>query len=178
MKCKVDDCDKKLVCKGYCNKHYGRMYRKGTLEVNLIVNDDIKRFWSYVNKTDDCWLWIGTINGRYGGFYTKGKNMTAHRYSYELHNGKVPAGLELDHLCRNRLCVNPNHLEAVTHRENVRRGASVLKKKYDLPIGVRLNGTKYRAHKSFYRKVVSIGQFDTPEDASVVYQTMILAEES
>lgn len=50
--------------------------------------------------------------------------MRAHRFAYELHKGPIPKGLEIDHLCRNTLCVNPNHLEAVTHRENVRRGTS------------------------------------------------------
>lgn len=83
-----------------------------------------ERFWSRVNKTDSCWLWTGSDNGvGYGQFYRAGGKKTyAHIFSYELHKGPIPAGLSLDHLCRVRNCCNPNHLEAVTHRENCLRG--------------------------------------------------------
>ena len=65
-----------------------------------------------------CWLWTGARDKRYGRF----RGRLAHRAVYEEFVGLVPAGLELDHLCRNRLCTNPEHLEPVTHRENVLRG--------------------------------------------------------
>jgi len=54
--------------------------------------------------------------------FANGKNWRAHRFSFTLHLGEIPDGLELDHLCKNKLCVKPDHLEAVTHAENVRRG--------------------------------------------------------
>ena len=70
-----------------------------------------------------CWNWEGSLtNDGYGICSYKGKNKVAHRLIYELINGKVPDGLQLDHLCRNRKCVNPDHLEIVTCKENVRRG--------------------------------------------------------
>lgn len=73
-----------------------------------------------------CWLWLGTQNGNgYGQFWTGERLEMAHRWSYEHHIGPVPDGLVLDHLCRVRSCVNPDHLEPVTHRENVLRGAGL-----------------------------------------------------
>lgn len=75
-----------------------------------------------------CWLWTGALGGGgYGAIGAGGKRggrRTAHRVAYELYRGPIPAGLELDHLCRTRCCVNPWHLEPVTRRENVLRGVS------------------------------------------------------
>jgi len=78
-----------------------------------------------IDDTGDCWLWTGTIsvNG-YGHLTWNGKTVRAHRFIYEALIGEVPVGLELDHLCRVRHCVNPRHLEPVTRQENVRRGVS------------------------------------------------------
>jgi HNH endonuclease len=70
-----------------------------------------------------CWIWIGNTNERgYGRFKFSGKTVKAHRHSYQQKHGPIPKELELDHKCRVRCCVNPAHLEAVTHQENIRRG--------------------------------------------------------
>lgn len=78
-----------------------------------------------VDPNSGCWLWTGAVapNG-YGIFKGMEKLENAHRSSYKMHVGEIPAGLNLDHLCRVRSCVNPAHLEPVTHAENVRRGLS------------------------------------------------------
>ena len=79
--------------------------------------------WRKIKQLGDCWLWTGTrASTGYGIFYINGKNIGAHRFIYELLIGPIPLELELDHLCRNRACVNPFHLEVVTHRVNVLRG--------------------------------------------------------
>ncbi len=72
---------------------------------------------------DECWGWNGSKDSKgYGRFTFKGKMILAHRCSYELHVGKIPEGLVIDHLCNNTSCANPMHLEPKTIYENVKRG--------------------------------------------------------
>ncbi len=84
---------------------------------------DLQRFLTKVEIGEDHWLWKAACNsGGYGTFSWKGKSSFAHRFSYEHYVGDIPDGLDIDHLCRVRLCVNPEHLEAVTRTENLQRG--------------------------------------------------------
>lgn len=84
-----------------------------------------ERFWEKVEITEGCWLWIaGCTTHGYGAFYDGRRQTPAHRFAYEQLVGPIPEGLHLDHLCRNRVCVNPAHLEPVTNVENVMRGES------------------------------------------------------
>lgn len=91
-----------------------------------------KRFASKYKVNDNgCWIWFGAKGRGYGVISFDGKGRVAHRLAYELLHGPVPKGLELDHVCKNGLCVNPAHLEPVTHSENCRRGlhSDILKKR-------------------------------------------------
>lgn len=87
-----------------------------------------QRFWRHVAKGSEreCWLWKGSLDGHGYGQLGRGGSgaghVAAHRLSYEMHIGPIPAGLDIDHLCRNPRCVNPAHLEPVTRGENTRRG--------------------------------------------------------
>lgn len=86
------------------------------------------RFWSKVQKVDcgGCWMWVGAATRQgYGQINVQGRMAYAHRVSYEMAVGPIPVGLQIDHLCRNRRCVNPDHLEPVTRRENILRGDGI-----------------------------------------------------
>jgi hypothetical protein len=81
------------------------------------------RFFDRTDRSGECWNWIGSVNGRgYGQMSYRGRCRTAHRVSWLMFRGEIPVGLVIDHLCRNTLCVRPDHLEAVSQSENIRRG--------------------------------------------------------
>ena len=106
---------------------------------------DITRFMNKVKKTDNCWLWTAAKSNGYGDFGFNGKLVKAHRFSYELFKGDIPEGLTIDHLCRNRACVNPEHLEPVTNKINILRGISfsaINAKKTHCPQGHAYTGVK------------------------------------
>ena len=83
---------------------------------------NVELFWSRVKKTNSCWFWTGALTDGYGRLNDGTKTYIAHKVAYELSNPPVPKDMEIDHLCRNRHCVNPDHMEVVDHKTNVRRG--------------------------------------------------------
>lgn len=112
--CSIDGCASEVHIKKLCRNHYSQArWRKH----HPIVDRQIKleaRFWAKVSKADACWEWTASKlkgHGRYNGVY-------AHRFSYELAKGPIPEGLQIDHMCHNRGCVNPDHLRAVTSKQN------------------------------------------------------------
>lgn len=127
-KCNIEWCSGSCWAKGMCKNCYMRFWRNGTVELQNKPKPPMQRFWKYVQKTDSCWLWTAGLSpDGYGNFLYGGRAGKAHRFIYEEFKGPIPDGLEIDHLCRQRNCVNPAHLEAVTHAENVRRGSNATK---------------------------------------------------
>lgn len=90
----------------------GKLGRKPT--------DPIKRFQAKIRVTDsDCWEWQGRVNSwGYGSFSFKGRMMLAHRFSYEHFKEEIPTKMVVDHICRNTICVNPEHLRVLSPKEN------------------------------------------------------------
>lgn len=121
--CSVEDCGRVTRARGLCNPHYMRLLRNGTTDDRRPTLDE--RFWGKVDATGSCWEWIAYVNRYgYGEFHLEGRAALAHRVAYQLLVGSIPEGLQLDHLCRNTKCVNPDHLEPVTGRINTLRGTS------------------------------------------------------
>ncbi len=99
----------------------------------ILSSRELERLFNKIKISPSCWVWMGATKnsdknrsggGKYGVLTIKYKNYQAHRIIYVLFKGEILKGLEIDHLCRNTLCVNPEHLEAVTHSENMKRGTA------------------------------------------------------
>jgi hypothetical protein len=102
--------------------HTAKGYVKGEPVRFLVGHHRRKGPLDYIVDEHGCWIWQRTLDSKgYGVLRRSGIAHQAHRWYWEQEHGAVPDGLEMDHLCRVRACVNPDHLEPVTHAENIRR---------------------------------------------------------
>lgn len=119
--CSVSECQNPVWNRHLCQAHYWRLRRYGTTDARHQPTVE-ERFWAKVSKSGGCWTWNTVKASGYGGSFWDGSQYVApYRFSYELHIGPIPRGLTIDHLCRNKACIRPDHLEAVPIIENIRR---------------------------------------------------------
>lgn len=129
--CSVEGCGRPHYGHRLCNMHWERWRRHGDPHIVITPPPILDRFLAKVNREGQvpphapemgpCWEWTGSKTRGYGNIGDGRTLILAHRWSHEHFIGPIPDGYEVDHVCRNRGCVRPEHLEAVTHSENVRR---------------------------------------------------------
>lgn len=129
--CYIKECDRINHARGLCEMHYRRVLRSGVVGESkpkresrrILKGSNEQRFWRNIEKIKDCLVWLGAkTTAGYGEFQINKRTVYAHRWSYENFIGIIPEGLFIDHLCKNKSCVNPYHLEPVTNAENIKRG--------------------------------------------------------
>jgi len=125
--CSVEGCQRDYRSRGLCSSHYNKGLRSGDLAVVQPQLPEEERFWAKVDADAECWVWTGSLHpSGYGYFMAKdGKNWRSHRFAWTNLVGEIPKHMTLDHVCRNKPCVNPDHMEIVTAEENNARGGSV-----------------------------------------------------
>ena len=173
--CSFESCGRPHKGHGLCVGHL-KMKKRGEdlrpLRRRRRADEDITSyFWNQVDKSDGCWIWTRNTDGKgYGQFYPTTKGVRAHRFAYECANGPLPSDVLLDHICRNKVCVNPAHLRPVTHAENMQK----------LPMRAKDNSSGYRGvsyderYGCWYVRVTVQGKthwrgyFSTPEEAGEV----------
>lgn len=122
--CTVEGCQVAHKARGYCHKHWAQWKKHGDpLKKHKSgpkgYLTDVERFWTMVDKDEDCWEWSAYTNpGGYGTFKVYGQMFLAHRYSYEIHHNEKLGEWFVDHICHNRKCVKPTHLRKVTKQQN------------------------------------------------------------
>lgn len=118
--CLVVTCDTSQVSRGYCNKHYLKLLRYGDPEIaSQYRYNTPELFWSKAVRVGDCLIWQGRLDDKgYGRWRCDGQEMRAHQYAFTNSHGPIPQGMEVDHRCRVRACVDPNHLRIATSKQN------------------------------------------------------------
>lgn len=118
--CLVTECGGRPKGRGLCPKHYVR-WRRSTPPGDRRPATAIERFWRHVERSAGCWLWTaGCQSNGYGTFQVAvGDRRLAHRYSWSVHHGEIPAGLNVLHRCDTPACVRPDHLFLGTQKDNV-----------------------------------------------------------
>lgn len=168
-KCSIDGCERNSRVRTWCRTHYDhwRLYGHPLAGV-FKAADDEERFWRKVTKTPTCWIWNASrCSSGYGTFFTLGKTYASHRFSFELANGTIPDGVEIDHTCHNPACVNPGHLRLATHKQNCENRSGPDRDNKTGVRGVYYNKDTGRwvANVKHNQRLIYCGAFDTVAEA-------------
>jgi hypothetical protein len=168
--CDQSWCDRKHYAKGYCFAHYKRMRAGSNMDARFQARlPDEEKFWERVRKSDGCWEWTaGKAAAGYGIIRYRGTDHLAHRVSYELKIGPIPEGMQIDHKCHNRACVNPEHLRIATDGLNQqnRSGATRASKSGVRGVTWYEPRGKWMAKAQLVGKQYFLGYFDSIEAAT------------
>lgn len=164
--CSIPECANRVTARGWCNVHYRRWMRSGTTELHRGGTTAQKLVRNTVSD-GDCLVWTGCRNADgYGQVKVGGKVRSAHLSSWEISNGPLPAGMEIDHICHNRACVKVDHLRAVSRSQNMwnRNGAQSISKTGIRGVRLHMSG-KYEARLSHFGVPHYVGVFETIDEA-------------
>lgn len=170
--CSLDGCEKRHYARGWCDMHYRRWRAHGDPLVMLTYYGDPEA--AFLARTEPIVgepahiIWTGMLNrDGYGSLSVNGRMVLAHRYAWEREHGPIPDAMEVDHMCFERACVNPQHLRLATRAQNVQNRSGAQKGR-GLPRGVYRNGRRYVARIGHNGANLYLGTFGTVEEASAV----------
>lgn len=175
--CSIDGCENGgNLRRGWCDMHYQRWQKHGDPLATLAYRDDPEA--AFLARTEPlvgdpgCLIWTGTLDrDGYGQIRVNGRNSRAHRYAWEREHGPIPKGMEVDHICWERSCVNTDHLRLATRAQNgANRSGARKGRRHDLPRGVTREGRGYRARVKHGGTLHNLGTFPTAEAASIAAQ--------
>lgn len=125
------------------------------------------RFEANVERTDGCWFWRGRSIRGYGAIERDGVNVMAHRVAFEVQNGAIPPGRQIDHICHNRSCVRPSHLRLATNKENCEnKDLTVSNKSGYRGVSRYRDGVRWVAQVKHHQRTIYLGLFDTADEAA------------